>query len=164
MPCGTCGNGHDNTTTQNFQRHEKAAAHKRRIDAQFAATEEAVFCGTCGSGQALQRHQSSMNTSAHAHSDIRAIYADTVELARLFKSISSIYTCMKQASYTYTRAHSDVRTVYADTVEHARLFKSISGVQRYSLQRSMRANMRSAPCLCAFHDNVRKRQAVHVRA
>ncbi len=42
---------------------------------------------------------------------------------------------------TSTRAHSDIRTVYADTVEHARLFKSISGVQRYSLQRSMRADM-----------------------
>ncbi len=47
---------------------------------------------------------------------------------------------------TSTRAHSDIRTTYFDTVEHARLFKSISRVQRYSLQRSMRANMRSAPC------------------
>ena len=47
---------------------------------------------------------------------------------------------------TSARAHSDIRTIYADTVEHARLFKSISIVQRYSLQRSMRANMRSAPC------------------
>ena len=37
-----------------------------------------------------------------------------------------------------------IRTIYADTVEHARLFKSISSVQRYSLQRSMRANMRGS--------------------
>ncbi len=48
--------------------------------------------------------------------------------------------------FTSTRAHSDTRTIYSDTAEHARLFKSISSVQRYSLQRSMRANMRSAPC------------------
>ena len=41
MFCGTCGNGHDYKTIQNLQQHEKAAAHKRRVDAQFAATEEA---------------------------------------------------------------------------------------------------------------------------
>ena len=52
---------------------------------------------------------------------------------------------------TSTRAHTDIRTIYSDTAEHARLFKSVSSVQRYSLQRSMRANMRSAPC--AARDN-----------
>ena len=33
---------------------------------------------------------SSMNTSTRTQSDIRTIYADTVEHARLFKSISSV--------------------------------------------------------------------------
>ena len=104
---------------------------------------------------------SSMNTSTRAHSDIRTIYADTVEHARLFKSISSVQRYLLQRSMRanmrsapgavaalllHTRAHSDIRTIYADTVEYARLFKSISSVQRYSLQRSMRANRRSAPC------------------
>ncbi len=32
MLCGICGNGRDYKTTQNLQRHEKAAAHKRRVD------------------------------------------------------------------------------------------------------------------------------------
>ena len=41
MFCGTCGNGYDYKTIKSLQRHEKAAAHKRRVDAQFAATEEA---------------------------------------------------------------------------------------------------------------------------
>ncbi len=62
---------------------------------------------------------------------------------------------------TSARAHSEA--IYADTVEHARLFKSISGVQRYSLQRSMRASIRSAPCARFMIMRV-KRQAVHVRA
>ena len=56
-----------------------------------------------------------------------------------------------------------IRTIYADNVEHARLFESISSVQRYSLQRSMRAHMRSAPC-ARFIIMCAKRQAVHVRA
>jgi hypothetical protein len=110
---------------------------------------------------------SSMNTSTRAHSDIRTIYSDTVEHARLFKSISRQHLCRQLlctwcsiwAGFVYrvtgpfdssmntsTRAHSDIRIIYSDTVEHARLFKSMSSVQRYSLQRSMRANMRSAPC------------------
>ncbi len=63
---------------------------------------------------------------------------------------------------TSTRAHSDIRTIYTDTVEHARLFESISSVQRYSLQRSMRANMRSARC-ARFMIMCAKRQAVHER-
>ena len=41
MFCGTCGNGYDYKTIKSLQRHETAAAHKRRVDAQFAATEEA---------------------------------------------------------------------------------------------------------------------------
>ena len=41
---------------------------------------------------------SSMNTSTRAHSDNRAIYADTVEHARLFKSISSVQRYSLQRS------------------------------------------------------------------
>ena len=37
MLCGICGSGRDYKTTQNLQRHEKAAAHKRRVYAEFAA-------------------------------------------------------------------------------------------------------------------------------
>jgi hypothetical protein len=64
---------------------------------------------------------------------------------------------------TSTRAHSDIRTIHAENAEHALLLKSISSAQRCSLQRSMRANMRSAHCAC-FMIMCAKRQAVHVRA
>ncbi len=57
MFCGTCGNSHDYKTFQSLQRHEKAAAHKRSVDAKFAATEEAVFCDTCGSGHDFKTTQ-----------------------------------------------------------------------------------------------------------
>ena len=88
---------------------------------------------------------------------------DTIEHARLFKSISNVQKYLSKRSMRanmrsapcavaallaalllLTRAHSDMRTIYADTVEHARLFESTSSVQRYSLQRSMRANMRGS--------------------
>ena len=53
---------------------------------------------------------------------------------------STCFQCSKLRISRFTGPY--IRTNYADTVEHARLFKSISSVQRYSLQRSMRANMR----------------------
>ena len=64
---------------------------------------------------------------------------DCLKVHRVFKgtrcSVRCAHTC---------KVH--IRTIYVDTVEHAQLFTSISNVQRYSLQRSMRANLRSAPC------------------
>ncbi len=39
--CGICGNGHDYKTTQALKKHENMTGHKRRVDAEFSATEEA---------------------------------------------------------------------------------------------------------------------------
>ena len=89
-------------------------------------------------------------TYLHVHIAIRTIYADNVEHARLFKSISSVqrYSLQRSMRCCSVRCAQTcevhIRTIYADTVEHARLFESTSSVQRYSLQRSMRAHMQSA--------------------
>ena len=40
--CSICGNGHDYKTLQNLNKHENAASHKRKIDPEFAAAEEAA--------------------------------------------------------------------------------------------------------------------------
>ena len=39
--CSVCDNGHDFTTLQKLKRHEKTASHKRKVDLEFAAAEEA---------------------------------------------------------------------------------------------------------------------------
>ena len=39
--CSICGNGHDFKTLQNLKKHEKTASHKRKLDPEFAAAEEA---------------------------------------------------------------------------------------------------------------------------
>ncbi len=91
-------------------------------------------------------------TYLYVHIAIRTIYADNVEHARLFESISSVqrYSLQRSMRFRSVRCAQTcevhIRTIYADNVEHARLFKGISSVLSYSLQRSMRANMRSAPC------------------
>ncbi len=64
--CIVCNNGLDYRTVQNLNRHKNAASHKRKVDAEFAAAEEAekeartaakkaevskeFFCSVCGNG------------------------------------------------------------------------------------------------------------------
>ena len=39
--CSVCGNGHDFKSRSHLNQHEKSASHKRKIDPEFAAVEEA---------------------------------------------------------------------------------------------------------------------------
>ena len=104
---------------------------------------------SCGNGrgykttQALQKHQRENVTQSFAL-DAAFVRSTCFQCVRL--RISRFAGPFDSSMNTSTRAHSEIRTIYADTVEHARLLKRISSVQRYSLQRSMRENMRSAPC------------------
>jgi hypothetical protein len=39
--CSVCGNDHDFKTLQNLNKHEKTPSHKRKLDPEVAAAEEA---------------------------------------------------------------------------------------------------------------------------
>ena len=39
--CAVCNNGHDYKTLQGLNKHKNAASHKRKVDPEFAAAEEA---------------------------------------------------------------------------------------------------------------------------
>jgi hypothetical protein len=39
--CSVCNNGRDYKTIQNLNEHKKTASHKRKVDSDFAAFEEA---------------------------------------------------------------------------------------------------------------------------
>ena len=39
--CDVCCNGHDYKTSQNLKKHENSSSHKRKLDPEFAASEEA---------------------------------------------------------------------------------------------------------------------------
>ncbi len=60
--CSVCNNGRDYKTIQNLNEHKKTASHKRKVDSDFAAVEEAekeaekaakkdeFICSVCGNG------------------------------------------------------------------------------------------------------------------
>ena len=83
--CSICNNGHDYKTTQGLNKHKNAASHKRKVDAEFAAAEEAkkeagkaakkaevstdeFFCSVCGNGhdyKTLQKLKYHEKTASH---------------------------------------------------------------------------------------------------
>ena len=74
--CSVCDDGHDFKTLKRLNEHKKTASHKRKVDTEFAAAEEAekaakkneFFCSVCGNGhdfktlQNLNKHE---KTASH---------------------------------------------------------------------------------------------------
>ncbi len=84
--CSVCGNGHDFKTLQNLKKHEKTASHKRKLDPEFAAAEEAAKAANKKvrdqkeTARLVKRRRSNAVKQARANDLQKALYAKLQKL------------------------------------------------------------------------------------